>query len=61
MDGHYRRAARTDRTRRSARRHAASPERPAPVVADVDLAATRDKSLSPRNDALEDRRPTLYR
>jgi predicted amidohydrolase len=33
---------------------------PALVVADVDLAAARDKSLSPRNDALQDRRPALY-
>jgi predicted amidohydrolase len=33
---------------------------PALVLADVNLAATRDKSLGPRNDALADRRPALY-
>jgi hypothetical protein len=31
------------------------------VLADVDLAAARDKSLGPRNDVLADRRPELYR
>jgi 5-aminopentanamidase len=37
-------------------------ERPEPVVltADVDLGASRDKALGPRNDALADRRPALY-
>ena len=34
--------------------------RPALLTADVDLAAARDKSLGPRNDALGDRRPALY-
>ncbi len=33
---------------------------PALVIADVDLAAARDKALGPRNDALADRRPALY-
>jgi predicted amidohydrolase len=33
---------------------------PALLVADVDLAAARDKALGPRNDALADRRPALY-
>jgi predicted amidohydrolase len=33
---------------------------PVLLVADVDLAAARDKALSPRNHALEDRRPALY-
>jgi predicted amidohydrolase len=33
---------------------------PALVLADVDLAAARDKALGPRNDALADRRPALY-
>jgi predicted amidohydrolase len=33
---------------------------PAVLVADVDLAAARDKALGPRNDALADRRPALY-
>jgi predicted amidohydrolase len=37
----------------------AAPE-PALLVADVDLAAARDKALGPRNDALGDRRPALY-
>jgi 5-aminopentanamidase len=38
------------------------PSRPEPVllVADLDLAAARDKALGPRNDALGDRRPALY-
>ena len=41
---------------------AGPPERAAPVtlLADVDLAASRDKALGPRNDALGDRRPALY-
>jgi 5-aminopentanamidase len=30
------------------------------LTADVDLAASRDKALGPRNDALADRRPALY-
>jgi predicted amidohydrolase len=34
---------------------------PALLVADVDLAAARDKALGPRNDAHADRRPALYR
>ena len=33
---------------------------PALLVADVDLAAARDKALGPRNDVLADRRPALY-
>ena len=33
---------------------------PALVIADVDLAATRDKALGPRNDVFADRRPELY-
>jgi predicted amidohydrolase len=33
---------------------------PALLLADVDLAAARDKSLGPRNDVLGDRRPALY-
>jgi predicted amidohydrolase len=35
---------------------------PAPVLlaADVDLAASRDKAIGPRNDVLADRRPGLY-
>jgi 5-aminopentanamidase len=33
---------------------------PALLIADVDLAAARDKALGPRNDALADRRPALY-
>jgi 5-aminopentanamidase len=33
---------------------------PALLVADVDLAAARDKATGPRNDALGDRRPALY-
>jgi 5-aminopentanamidase len=33
---------------------------PALLLADVDLAAARDKALGPRNDALADRRPDLY-
>jgi 5-aminopentanamidase len=41
---------------------AGPPARPEPVLltADVDLAASRDKALGPRNDALADRRPALY-
>jgi predicted amidohydrolase len=41
---------------------AGPPEVPEPalLVADVDLAAARDKALGPRNDALRDRRPALY-
>ena len=37
----------------------ADPE-PALILADVDLAAARDKSYGARNDALADRRPSLY-
>jgi len=33
---------------------------PATLLAEVDLAAARDKALGPRNDALADRRPALY-
>ena len=33
---------------------------PALLLADVDLAASRDKSIGPRNDVLADRRPALY-
>ena len=33
---------------------------PTVLLADVDLAAARDKALGPRNDALADRRPELY-
>jgi predicted amidohydrolase len=33
---------------------------PALLIADVDLAAARDKALGPHNDALADRRPALY-
>jgi predicted amidohydrolase len=33
---------------------------PALLMADVDLAAARDKALGPHNDALADRRPDLY-
>jgi predicted amidohydrolase len=33
---------------------------PALLVAEVDLAAARDKRLGPYNDALRDRRPDLY-
>ena len=36
------------------------PARPTVLVADVDLAAARDKRLGPFNDALADRRPELY-
>jgi predicted amidohydrolase len=41
---------------------AGPPPAPEPVllVADVDLAAARDKATGPRNDALADRRPELY-
>jgi len=41
---------------------AGPPNQPAPTLltADVDLAAARDKAIGPRNDALADRRPTLY-
>jgi 5-aminopentanamidase len=41
---------------------AGPPPAPAPalLVADVDLAAARDKALGPRNDVLADRRPALY-
>jgi 5-aminopentanamidase len=41
---------------------AGPPARPEPqlLLADVDLAAARDKALGPRNDALADRRPALY-
>jgi predicted amidohydrolase len=37
----------------------AAPE-PGLLLADIDLAASRDKALGPRNDALLDRRPALY-
>ena len=37
----------------------AAPE-PGLLLADVDLAESRDKALGPRNDALLDRRPALY-
>jgi len=37
----------------------AAPE-PTLLIADVDLAASRDKALGPRNDVLADRRPALY-
>jgi predicted amidohydrolase len=42
---------------------AGPPPRPEPalLLADVDLAATRDKATGPRNDALRDRRAALYR
>jgi 5-aminopentanamidase len=33
---------------------------PALLVADVDLAAARDKAVGPHNDVLADRRPALY-
>jgi predicted amidohydrolase len=33
---------------------------PALLVADVDLAAARDKAIGPRNDVHADRRPALY-
>ena len=36
------------------------PALPAVLVAEVDLAAARDKRLGPHNDALADRRPDLY-
>ncbi len=36
------------------------PARPVVLVAEVDLAAARDKRLGPFNDALADRRPDLY-
>jgi predicted amidohydrolase len=41
---------------------AGPPAAPEPVVltADVDLAASREKALGPRNDVLADRRPALY-
>jgi predicted amidohydrolase len=38
---------------------AASAE-PALLVADVDIAAAREKAIGPRNDVLADRRPELY-
>ena len=38
----------------------ATPATPAVLVAEVDLAAARDKRLGPFNDALADRRPDLY-
>jgi 5-aminopentanamidase len=38
---------------------AASAE-PALLLADVDIAAARDKAIGPRNDVLADRRPELY-
>ena len=37
----------------------AAPE-PGLLLADVDLAESRDKAIGPRNDALLDRRPALY-
>jgi len=33
---------------------------PTLLTADVDLATAQDKALGPRNDALQDRRPSLY-
>ena len=33
---------------------------PALLIADLDLAAARDKAISPRNDVHADRRPALY-
>jgi predicted amidohydrolase len=41
---------------------AGPPPRPEPALltADVDLAASRDKAIGARNDALADRRPALY-
>ena len=39
---------------------AGGPATPAVLVAEVDLAAARDKRLGPYNDALADRRPDLY-
>jgi predicted amidohydrolase len=36
------------------------PATPEVLVAEVDLAAARDKRLGPHNDALADRRPDLY-
>jgi len=41
---------------------AGPPERSEPVllVADVDLARSRDKAIGPRNDVFGDRRPALY-
>jgi 5-aminopentanamidase len=35
-------------------------DRPALIAADCDLLAARDKSVSPNNDLLADRRPELY-
>jgi predicted amidohydrolase len=35
-------------------------DRPALLTADCDLPAARDKSVSPNNDLLADRRPELY-
>jgi 5-aminopentanamidase len=34
---------------------------PALLLADIDIAAARDKAIGPRNDVLADRRPELYR
>ncbi|WP_448002287.1 nitrilase-related carbon-nitrogen hydrolase [Agromyces bauzanensis] len=34
--------------------------RPGMVIADLDLAVSRDKRVSPSNDVLDDRRPDLY-
>jgi 5-aminopentanamidase len=39
---------------------AGGPATPAILVAEVDVAAARDKVLGPHNDALADRRPELY-
>jgi predicted amidohydrolase len=41
---------------------AGPPQEPAPVLlaADLDLSAARDKARGPRNDAHQDRRPSLY-
>lgn len=40
--------------------HGAGPAAPAVLLAEVDLAAARDKRIGPHNDALGDRRPDLY-
>jgi 5-aminopentanamidase len=39
----------------------AASDEPALVLADLDIAAARDKAIGPRNDVLADRRPELYR
>jgi len=40
--------------------HEALPDRDEAFVADIDLSQARDKWITPRNHALEDRRPTEY-